>query len=130
MDNTVGLNERFVMARRLRKIAAEIAALEDLLRLPPEAGYAAGPNAAEQHQLGVFLDSECPRNPGSQVASVDLYDAYRRWAGEAGEPPMSHKMFALLLKQRGFQKYRTSTGVIYLGVGLRNTGHAEVSSGS
>ncbi len=130
MNDAITLDERFVLARRLRRIAAEIAALgEDLLCFPADADPTLGPNAAEQHVLGLFLKSACHRTPGAQVAALELYDAYRAWASQAGEVPVSHKMFALLLKQRGFQKYRRSTGVVYLGLGLRSGEDWEVADG-
>lgn len=128
MNNTVTLDERFPLARRLRRIAAEIGALgDDILCVPPDADPAIGPNVAEQHALGLFLDSECERTPGAQVGSLNLYAAYKAWASNSDEQPVSHKRFAFLLKQRGFQKYRRSTGVLYLG--LRTRGNKEAGDG-
>lgn len=130
MNNAITSDERFVLARRLRRIAAEIGALGDeLLRLPADADPAIGPHAAYQHALGLFLESQCHRTPGAQVGSLDLYDAHRAWAGRIGALPVSHKRFAFLLKQRGFQKYRRNTGVIYLGLGLRTAGSSEAHDG-
>lgn len=130
MDNTITSDERFVLARRLRRIATEVAALgDDLLRLPAGADPTLGPNAAEHRALGLFLESECDCAPGAQVAACALYHAYRAWAARIGEMPVSHKMFAFLLKQRGFQKYRRSTGVVYLGLGLRTAASSEVGDG-
>jgi len=130
MNDTITLGQRFVLARRLRRLSTELAALgEDLLSFPPDTDPALGPNAAEQHVLGLFLDSECDRRPGAQIAALDLYGAYRAWADRSGEQPISHKMFALLLKQRGFQKYRRSTGVVYLGLGSPTGGSSEADDG-
>jgi hypothetical protein len=131
MNHPVTPDERFVLARRLGRIAAEIRALGDgLLRLPADADDPVGPNAAEQRALGLFLGSACHRTPGAQIPGFQLYEAYRTWANQAEEEPVSHKKFALLLKQRGFQKYRRSTGVVYLGLGLRSGDHGKVRDGS
>jgi len=130
MNHPITSDERFVLAHRLRRIAAEIRALgDDLLRLPADADHAIGPHAADQHTLGRFLESQCQRTPGAEIGSLNLYSAYRAWVGQTGEEPMSHTMFAILLEQRGFQKYRTRIGVIYPGLGLRKGESAEVFDG-
>ncbi len=84
------------------------------------AGQAAERNAAELYIVGKFVSAKCVCSPTARAASTALYEAYLAWAAQNGERAMTHKMFGLLLKQSGFKKYRTPTGVIYVGLGLRS----------
>lgn len=130
MNNTLPSDEHFVLARRLRKLAAEITALADDLCHLPDDGRTAAPNAAKQHVLGLFLERRCQSTPGATVGSLDLYNAYRTWVAQAGTEPMSHKMFAILLEHRGILKHRSYTGKIYHGLALRKSESDEAIDGN
>jgi phage/plasmid-associated DNA primase len=76
----------------------------------------------------MFLSDRCVCLPNARAPSNALYKAYRQWAEEHGEAPMSHKLFASCLSERGFKKTRQNTGVLYVGVGLMAEGVSDQSS--
>ena len=89
------------------------------LGVPEEVVEATGEYEAEQDTFAMFLNEKCVCVPNARVASNALYRAYKQWAEEYGEAPMSHKMFASFLAERGFGKVRVSKGIVYEGVGVR-----------
>lgn len=93
------------------------------LGIPEEVVEATKEYEAEQDTFAMFLEDKCVRVPNARAGSTALYKAYRAWAEEHGENPVSHKVFASLLSERGFQKEQTRTGIVYLGVGLRAEEH-------
>jgi putative DNA primase/helicase len=88
------------------------------LGVPEEVAEATREYEAEQDTFAMFLEERCVRVPNARAASITLYRAYKSWAEEHGETPMSHKVFASFLGERGFQKDRLKTGIVYLGIGL------------
>lgn len=58
-----------------------------------------------------------PKISGKATA---LYNAFRKWAEDSGETrPMSQTSFGTSLRERGFEKEKTRTGIIWWGIGLR-----------
>ena len=88
------------------------------LGVPEEVAEATREYEAEQDTFAMFLSEKCVCVPNARVASTALYKVYRVWAEEHGESPVSHKVFGSFLSERGFQKDRLKTGIVYRGVGL------------
>ena len=88
------------------------------LGVPEEVIEATRKYEAEQDTLAMFLSEKCICFPTASAASNALYKAYKQWAEEYGEMPMSHKMFASCLSERGFRKQRSKLGIFYYGIGL------------
>ncbi len=96
------------------------------LGVPQEVVEATREYEAEQDTFAMFLEETCVRVPNARVASLALYRAYKAWAEEHGESPVSHKMFASFLSERGFRRTRGRRGVVYEGVGLRAEDHYDM----
>ena len=93
------------------------------LGVPDEVVAATREYEAEQDTFAMFLEEKCVRVPNARVSSIALYRAYKGWAEEYGENPVSHKTFAALMSERGFHKNRAVAGIMYAGVGLRTEDH-------
>ncbi|OFW00561.1 MAG: hypothetical protein A3G20_03720 [Acidobacteria bacterium RIFCSPLOWO2_12_FULL_59_11] len=88
------------------------------LGVPEEVIEATKEYEAEQDTVAMFLSEKCVCLPSASASSNAIYKAYKQWAEEYGEMPMSHKMFASCLSERGFRKQRMTSGIVYHGVGL------------
>ena len=93
------------------------------LGVPEEVVQATREYEAEQDTFAMFLEEKCVRAPNARVLSLALYREYKSWAEQYGESPVSHKMFASFMSERGFEKTKTNRGFLYSGVGLRAEDH-------
>jgi putative DNA primase/helicase len=75
---------------------------------------------AESDQLGRFIDDCCTQGLYLQAKARFLYERYRRWADGTGEDVMTETAFGLSISERGFEKKRSSSGFVYLRIGLRD----------
>lgn len=73
----------------------------------------------EMDTLADFLEDCCIVSQSMWAATTDLYEAYRKWAEQSGETPISKKAFGQRLAERGFQSDRSSTIRRWMGVGIR-----------
>lgn len=102
-------------------------ALEGLRRLRargrfviPAAVEAATQAFALQNDIPkVFIEERCDIGPGLSVASKQLYNAYANWCEETGHKAQSMTSIADDWQRLGFQKVKTSPGMVWLGVGLK-----------
>jgi P4 family phage/plasmid primase-like protien len=89
---------------------------------PPEVRMATADYRDDMDTLGDFLAECCVLNREARVPSRDLYDAYKAWATDAGERPLSHKRFSLWMEHRGseagFRKQHTREGKVWQGLAL------------
>lgn len=71
--------------------------------------------------LGGFIAAYCVTESGCTVASCDLYAAYKSWADETGEHPVSLTRFGRAIQERGYQKNISGPArrMHYFGLGLR-----------
>jgi putative DNA primase/helicase len=69
-------------------------------------------------QVGRFIENYCITARNAQVKARALYDAYKRWAEGSGERVEPEKKFSQRMRERGFEKQRTESHVLYLGIGL------------
>ncbi len=69
-----------------------------------------------------FLDERCRVSLVSDVGSTDLYTAYKEWAQNGGERPMTQTRFGSRMADLGFRKERAgATGrKVYIGLNLEN----------
>ncbi len=93
------------------------------LGVPEEVVAATREYEAEQDTFAMFLEEKCVRAPNARVLSLALYREYKSWAEQYGESPVSHKMFASFMSERGFGKTKTNRGFLYSGVGVRTEDH-------
>jgi putative DNA primase/helicase len=83
---------------------------------PDEVRTATARYRADMDGLGDFLRERCVMEAGASIPAPDLYAAYRSWATEAGEQPVSAKALGLELAERGLRAYRTKHARFWLGV--------------
>jgi putative DNA primase/helicase len=93
------------------------------LGVPEEVLAATREYEAEQDTFAMFIEERCVKAPNARALSISLYREYKSWAEQYGETPVSHKMFASLMSERGFAKTKTTKGALYSGVGLRTEDH-------
>lgn len=87
---------------------------------PPEVVEAALQYRQEMDQIGRFFEDRCIMLPTARVPARQLYSVYHAWAEAGGEHALSATMFGRRLAERGFEKSKTETGILYRGVGLRS----------
>jgi P4 family phage/plasmid primase-like protien len=70
--------------------------------------------------LGRWMNERCVRNRSAWALTSQLFDSWRLWATEVGEPAWSLRQFSEALAQRGFQKDRQAGvgRVLFRGIGL------------
>ncbi len=70
--------------------------------------------------LAGFLAERCVLDPESWSSASELYRAYRQWAEDAGERPMSKRRFGQMLAERGFKLDRANRPMVWVGLALRS----------
>jgi putative DNA primase/helicase len=73
----------------------------------------------ESDILGQFLREKTQQVTASSVRSAQLYDAYRAWTESNGMYTLSSVKLAKALQGRGFEKKRTSQGMVWQGLTVR-----------
>jgi P4 family phage/plasmid primase-like protien len=96
------------------------------LGVPEEVVAATREYEAEQDTFAMFLEERCVRTPNTRALSTELYREYKGWAEQYWETPVSHKVFASLMSERGFHKSRTKKGLLYTGIGVRLEDHYDL----
>lgn len=72
----------------------------------------------ESDAIGRFLDQRCVTGHGT-VGSSEVYTAYQHWCTAEGEDASTQTAFATGLQNRGFDKFKDSTGRMrWRGLGL------------
>ena len=92
--------------------------LEGGLRPPDRVVSATADYKAESDTIAAFIADNCEVGAGFSVAGGALYTAYKRWADENGEYPMSGTRFGRDLNDRGFPVTRSVTGKVRHGLRL------------
>ena len=72
----------------------------------------------EMDIVGQFVEERCGLTRSGQVTAKALYAAYRKWAEESGEHAVNQMRFGLAMVERGFQKTKERSGVVYHGIDL------------
>jgi putative DNA primase/helicase len=73
---------------------------------------------AQSDQIGRFIAEACMVGKFAQARGRQVYQAYRKWAEEAGEHPATETAFGLRIIEQ-FEKRHTKAGTVYQGVALR-----------
>lgn len=94
------------------------------LGLPAEVKAATDSYRADVDILAAFLDECCLADPQAMASAKQLYGAYVKWAEENNEHPASQRAFGMRLRERGFEKCHTRSGIYWKGVGV--LGQAQV----
>jgi len=74
----------------------------------------------EEDTIGQFILECCETGPNLSVKGAKLYEAYKNWAIESGDKPMSKNAFGQRMKKR-FELVSPKNYVNYGGIGLRLT---------
>lgn len=91
---------------------------KDGLAIPDSVRAATKEYRDDMDTLGDFLDLHTVASPNAQVGSSDLYRAYSEWCERCNERPWKQKTFSQRVQDRGFEKRRTKTGNVFLGLGI------------
>lgn len=84
----------------------------------------------EMDVLAAWISECCVVQKIAEAKAADLYKSYSDWCEAQGERPESQRSFGLRLVERGFDRNRTTGGVIrWLGIGILNK-RSEGSEGS
>lgn len=75
--------------------------------------------------LGRFLEERTEGGESGRVAAREMFGAWVGWCHASGEQPGSENSFAESMKNRGFEKKRTSAGQVYRGLLLKKDGSDE-----
>ncbi len=89
------------------------------LNEPDAVRLATGEYRSDSDAVGRFLDDRALLSAEYRVSASDLRGAYEKWCTENGEPVLSARKVAELLRRRGCEPYRDHSGRMWLGVGLR-----------
>ena len=91
------------------------------LKYPDAVTVATDEYRAISDQVGRFIEDRCVRGDFASVPARRLYEAYSKWATDAGErETLTETAFGSRLTALRYQKKRGNSGNIYLGIGLRN----------
>ncbi len=91
----------------------------DGLRCPAVVRAASAAYREAENTFEHFLRELCVCESDAIVKFSDLRTAYTAWTDEASDKPMSSKMFAAALSERGFQPTRQHNARCYRGLRLR-----------
>jgi putative DNA primase/helicase len=92
---------------------------EDGLQLPASVMDATNEYRADSDQTRRFITEVCIEGAYASGKARSLYMAYKKWATDAGEEPVSETAFGRRLSEHGFAKRKTESGAKYDGIGLR-----------
>jgi putative DNA primase/helicase len=85
---------------------------------PDEVRLATGRYREEQDTLASFIAENCITDHGVSVGASALLDAFHQWTGDKS---VSHIAFSRMMEAKGYSKARSSSGMIYQGLGLLDT---------
>ncbi len=89
------------------------------LGAPPDVIDATAAYREQSDALAGFLGERCGVDMSTSCAASDLYRAYRQWAEDAGERPVSRRRFEQMLAERGFKLDRSGRLKVWAGLVLR-----------
>ena len=95
---------------------------ETRLQPPDTVRHATAEYREAEDQLRRFLDECCETGDEMEARARPLYAAYKTWAMDTGERPLTERAFAQRMPDRGFGKRRTKVGAMYLGIAVQGDG--------
>ena len=90
------------------------------LRPPASVNEATERYFADSDVLDCWLDERCLQEANAQTFTRPLFGSWREWAEHNNEPIGNEAEFVERLEARGFERFRSSKGRGFHGVGLRN----------
>lgn len=88
-------------------------------REPEAVAVATGAYRSTSDQVGQFVNERCVIGQEHTATSSGLYNSYRIWCAENGEPVMSNKAFSLKLCERpGLVKVKQPSGMTWRGLAI------------
>jgi putative DNA primase/helicase len=85
------------------------------LNAPQEVLAAVEEYRGEQDLLARFISERCRVGPREEVPAGELYRAYRYWAEEQGDRPLTSQLFGRRLNEKGFTKKKSG---VHFRIGL------------
>ena len=85
---------------------------------PSEVEQAGAAWRSKSDQTGRFREACCVIGQFASVPSRSLYQAYRKWTEEVGEPAQPENIFSDLMTEQGFNSHHVKKGNVYDGIGL------------
>ena len=85
---------------------------------PPEVTAATNTYRSEMDVLAQFIEDRCVVGDFVTARSSQLYEAYSQWCSANGEKSMTQKAFSCRLQERSFRKERSSSGMVWHGIGI------------
>lgn len=105
-------------------VAGCLAWQADGLRAPAAVVEATNKYRAEMDQVGRFIEERCDTGPASSSKAAALFEAYRTWATDSGEYPVTARKFRDQLLERSYTYVKrgedsaSRTGNMWRGIGL------------
>jgi putative DNA primase/helicase len=99
-------------------VAGAVRWYRERLGKPPDVERVGREWRSDSDQLGRFIGASCVLGEYAQVKARPLYQAYRKWAEEAGEKAETETSFSKRIAQQGFTSRHTDGGKVYGGIGL------------
>ena len=72
----------------------------------------------ESDQVGRFIKDRCQLQDGGRTPAKTLYDGFLLWCAANHEKPLATNQFATKLAERGLERKRGRSGIVYLGIAL------------
>jgi putative DNA primase/helicase len=89
---------------------------------PQEVVAATNEYRIENDIVAQFVEAVCTRNQNGQVKGGDLYAAYKQWAVDNGDAPMTNTAFGRRIKQQeGITAERITGNVWYFGIQIKDS---------
>lgn len=88
--------------------------------VPPSVAIATDAYRESEDVVGLFLEDATEQSVTSSTPSRVLYQAYRSWCEQHGEQPQRERDFGPRVESKGYEKKRTSAGVAWLNLALRD----------
>jgi putative DNA primase/helicase len=88
------------------------------LQAPAEVLAATEQYRTSEDVIGQFIEDRCYAANTAFCTKGDLYKAYKEWAENQGERPVSQKRFGMAIQERGFDEYRSERERNWQGIGI------------
>jgi putative DNA primase/helicase len=108
--------------------------LDEGLREPEAVEKATSDYRQDQDTVNAFLHTQCIQGSELEARAYEVYLAYKNWASEVGEWPVSKRDFANALNDRGYKKVKIgqrvgkSSGAYWKGMSLARVPEDEGSN--
>ena len=89
------------------------------LEVPEACTAAVNEYRQQMDTIGTWMEDRTVAAAGISARASELYLDYAGWCKENGHNSMTSTRFGLTLGERGFDKKRDATGVVYRGIGLQ-----------